>query len=201
MSAWLASMSTNEQRPVPVASGDGAVLAGAEAHVVDGAAPLVLDQAFDSGTLYALRAAAQAHAIEAGLAEDRTDDLVISVHELAANAVRHGAGRGRLRMWQRDGALHCQVEDAGSPATAGQAPGGGEEEARPGAGHQNATAADETPEPDKNVADRWPFLPGHGLWLVRLVSDQLSLSSGPDGSWATIVFSLSPDDPSVSSPG
>ncbi len=193
-------MSSSEQRSAPAGPGEGAVLAGAEAYAADGAAPLVLDQAFDSGTLYALRAAAQAHAIEAGLAEDRTDDLVISVHELAANAVRHGAGGGRLRMWERDGALHCQVEDRGSPSTAGETVRG-DAQAGPGAGREDAKAADETPGPDGNVADRWPFLPGHGLWLVRLVSDQLSVLSGPDGTRATVVFFLSATDSSASSPG
>jgi two-component sensor histidine kinase len=196
----MSSMSSSEGRPAPAGSGDGAVLAGGQTYTVDGAAPLLLEQAFDSGTLYALRAAAQAHATEAGLAEDRTDDLVISVHELAANAVRHGAGAGWLRMWERDGALHCQVEDGASPATAGEAARGGEEGA-PGAGREDAKAADEATGSQENVADRWPFLPGHGLWLVRLVSDQLSVSSGPDGTRATIVFTLPPEDSSASSPG
>ena len=54
----------------------------------------ILDQAFDAGSLYALRAAVAAHATQAGLAPGRADDLVIAVHELAANAVRHGAGHG-----------------------------------------------------------------------------------------------------------
>lgn len=199
MSAWQWSMSSSDERPTAAGPGEGAVLAGGQAYPPDDAAPLLLDQAFDSGTLYALRAAAQAHAMAAGLAEDRTDDLMISVHELAANAVRHGGGGGRVRMWQRDGALHCQVEDGGLPATAREAPCG--EEAGSGAGDQNAKAADETPGPDQNVADRWPFLPGHGLWLVRLVSDQLSLSSGPDGSRVAVVFFLPPKDASVSWPG
>src|SRR5580704_16283973 len=51
---------------------------------------LILDQAFDEDSLYALRAAVAAHATQAGLAPGRADDLVIAVHELAANAVRHG---------------------------------------------------------------------------------------------------------------
>jgi anti-anti-sigma factor len=166
-------MKGNDRRPDPASPGDGAVLADAEAGRRDGAAGLTLEQAFDSGTLYALRAAVQAHATEAGLPESRTDDLVIAVHELAANAVRHGAGAGRLRMWERDGALHCQVDDSGSPAAAGDA------------------------GPDGNVAERWPFLPGHGLWLVRLVADQISVFSGPAGTCATVVFS-SGQDPSAS---
>jgi anti-sigma regulatory factor (Ser/Thr protein kinase) len=166
-------MKGNDRRPDPASPGDSAVLAKAQADAGDGEARLALDQAFDSGTLYALRAAVQAHASQAGLPERRTDDLVIAVHELAANAVRHGAGAGRLRMWERDGAVHCQVDDSGSPAS------------------------DEDVGPRGNVADRWPFLPGHGLWLVRLVADQISVFSGPGGTRAAIVFSLPGNDPSV----
>ena len=168
-------MNGNDRQSDPASPGDSAVLADAEADIGDGEARLDLDQAFDSGTLYALRAAVQAHAIQAGLPESRTDDLVIAVHELAANAVRHGAGAGRLRMWERDGALHCQVNDGGSSAAGTQAGPGG------------------------NMADRWPFLQGHGLWLVRLVADQISVFSGPGGTRATIVFSVG-KDPSVSAP-
>jgi anti-sigma regulatory factor (Ser/Thr protein kinase) len=168
-------MKGNDRRPDPAGPSDSAVLADAEADMGDGEARLALDQAFDSGTLYALRAAVQAHASQAGLPESRTDDLVIAVHELAANAVRHGAGAGRLRMWERDGAVHCQVDDSGSPASGEDAGSGG------------------------NVADRWPFLPGHGLWLVRVVADQISVFSGPDGTCATVVFSPG-QDPSVSAP-
>jgi anti-sigma regulatory factor (Ser/Thr protein kinase) len=168
-------MKSNDHGPDPAGPGDSAILADAEADTGDGEARLTLDQAFDSGTLYALRAAVQAHAIQAGMPENRTDDLVIAVHELAANAVRHGAGAGRLRMWERDGALHCQVEDGGSPASGRDAGPGG------------------------NMADRWPFLQGHGLWLVRLVADQISVFSGADGTRATIVF-FPAKDPSVSDP-
>src|ERR1700760_5087985 len=60
--------------------------------------PPALDQAFDGDSLYALRATVAAHGSQAGLSDGRTRDLVLAVHELAANAVRHGAGQGRLRM-------------------------------------------------------------------------------------------------------
>ena len=71
----------------------------------------ILDQPFDADSLYALRAAVAAHATQAGLAQGRAEDLVIAVHELAANAVRHGAGHGRLRVWKSDQALLCEVSD------------------------------------------------------------------------------------------
>jgi anti-sigma regulatory factor (Ser/Thr protein kinase) len=123
-----------------------------------------LDQVFDSGTLYALRSAVQAHAFAAGMPERRADDVVIAIHELAANVVRHGAGRGRLRMWQMPGELQFQVDDGGRPAS-----------------HDRAGA---------NAADRWPYMKGHGLWLVRKVADRMSLVSGPGGTQAHVMFTL-----------
>ena len=69
----------------------------------------VLDQAFDGDSLYALRASVAAHAAEAGLSRQRVYDVAAAAHELAANAVRHGAGHGRLRLWADCSSLHCQV--------------------------------------------------------------------------------------------
>ena len=76
--------------------------------------PPVLDQAFDGDSLYPLRAAVAAHGSQAGLSEGRTRDLVLAVHELAANAVRHGAGQGRLRLWATPEGVRCEVSDDGA---------------------------------------------------------------------------------------
>jgi anti-sigma regulatory factor (Ser/Thr protein kinase) len=127
-------------------------------------APL-MDQEFDPGTLYALRAAVQAHAGRAGLSEDRAGEVVLAVHELAANAIAHGAGHGRLRVWDLSGALICEVVDGGPADT---------------------DAPDGAPE----VTDPWPATDGHGLWLVRQVADQLDLRSGPRGTRAIVTFAL-----------
>jgi anti-sigma regulatory factor (Ser/Thr protein kinase) len=120
----------------------------------------VLDLAFDSGTLHALRAGVKAHACEAGLPEARAEDVVLVVHELAANAVSHGAGAGRLRIWKLAGSLHCQVED-GEPLASG-----------PASGHS------------------LPSRPGHGLWLARLIADRMRILSGARGTRATVAFDL-----------
>src|SRR5579863_1860145 len=124
--------------------------------VSGGASAPVLDQEFDSGNLYALRAAVQAHAVQAGLSEDRTSEVVLAVHELAANAIAHGAGHGRLRMWDLSGALSCEIADAGTPHT------------------KNSL----------ETADPWPTADGHGLWLVRQVADHMDVRSGPRGTRA-----------------
>jgi serine/threonine-protein kinase RsbW len=47
---------------------------------------------------------------------DRAADIALAVHELAASAVRHGAGSGRLVMRASEGSLSCQVTDAGPGA-------------------------------------------------------------------------------------
>jgi anti-sigma regulatory factor (Ser/Thr protein kinase) len=118
-----------------------------------------LDQAFDGDSLYALRAAVAAHGSQAGLSEARTRDLVLAVHELAANAVRHGAGQGRLRLWAAQDAVRCEVTDEGTPG-----------------------------EADGADAVRWQAEPGHGLWLVHRIADSASVQSGASGTVAAVIF-------------
>jgi anti-sigma regulatory factor (Ser/Thr protein kinase) len=124
-----------------------------------GGESLALDQAFDGDSLYALRAAVAAHGSQAGLSEGRTRDLVLAVHELAANAVRHGAGQGRLRLWAAHDAVRCEISDEGAPG--------------------EADAAD---------AALWQAEPGHGLWLVRRIADSASVQSGASGTVAAVIF-------------
>jgi anti-sigma regulatory factor (Ser/Thr protein kinase) len=130
----------------------------------------VLDQVFDADSLHALRAAVAAHCMQAGLAEGRVGDLVLAVHELAANAVRHGAGHGRLRVWNTGGTLRCEVTDDGAPSPVSL---DGEAPAAPGSA-------------------RWNIEPGHGLWVVRQVADQTSLHGGSSGTVAEVSFRLGP---------
>jgi anti-sigma regulatory factor (Ser/Thr protein kinase) len=139
--------------------------AGGTGRAVTGARTPILDQEFDSGTLYALRSALQAHLGRYEVSEDRADDVVLAVHELAANAIAHGAGRGRLRVWAGTDLLSCEIVDSG-PADQAAACGASE------------------------VADPWPAEDGHGLWLVRQVASQLDLRSGPRGTRATVTFAL-----------
>lgn len=141
-------------RDVPGAAGDPAHGGG-----------LLLELEFAAGSLYLLREAVAVHAAAAGLGEESARDVTLAVNELASNAVRHGAGRGRLRMWGGDGAVCCEVEDAG------RAPRGG----RAGAGAGPGAAG-------------WPYAHGHGLWVVRLLADQMSAVSGPRGTCVTVWF-------------
>ena len=53
------------------------------------------------------------HATAAGLDPTLAADLVLAVDEVATNSLRHGGGRGMLRIWRDGGALVCEVRDAG----------------------------------------------------------------------------------------
>lgn len=127
-----------------------------------------LDQAFDAGSLYALRAAVAAHAAAAGLGRSQVYDVTAVAHELAANAVVHGAGHGRVRLWADGGFLYCQVSDDGRDEPANK------------------------PHPSADGAAPWPAEHGHGLWLVRQVADHVGVGHGPSGTTATARFPLGP---------
>ena len=128
---------------------------------------MTLDQAFDVKTLHELRAAVRAEAGVAGLSDDRAAEVMLAVHELAANAVRHGGGAGRVRIRVVAGELHCKVSDAGPDSTDGDVRRG---------------SADAV----------WPWLSrhGHGLWLVQNAADHVSVVSGLGGTEVTAVFVL-----------
>jgi anti-sigma regulatory factor (Ser/Thr protein kinase) len=134
----------------------------------------ILDQLFDADSLYALRAAARSHASQAGLPAGRCVDLVIAVHELAANAVRHGAGAGRLRIWNKAAVLQCRVTDDGPNQHQGNV--------------ANDAGVGETVA--QNVATGWPYEKEHGLWLVRQLGDDFNVHSGHAGTIATVTFAL-----------
>ncbi len=92
--------------------------AGSGVYVINGgggseAEVIVLDERFDASTLHLIRERVAACAAAVGMPQDRATDVILAVHELAANAVRHGAGAGRLLIRVAAGALRCQVSDAG----------------------------------------------------------------------------------------
>jgi anti-sigma regulatory factor (Ser/Thr protein kinase) len=143
------------------------------------AAP-VLDLIFDSGALVTLREEVRECAVQSGISEDRAEDMVLAIHELAANAVVHDGGAGRLRVWKLAAALQCQVDDADlmRSSKAGSSRDGM-------AGMQPGSA------PGPVSADSLPSEKGHGLWLVRKLADQVKTLSGPHGTRVMIAFDLS----------
>jgi anti-sigma regulatory factor (Ser/Thr protein kinase) len=139
-------------------------------------APPVLDISFDASTLPALRAAVRERALGAGFRGNRAEDVVLAVHELAANSIRHRGGAGRLQVWNLARSLACQVDDGELRATAGS--GGGH--AAPG------SASGRMP------VNSLPCVPGHGLWVVQQVADQMRSMSGSRGT--SIVATFGPHD-------
>jgi len=122
----------------------------------------VLDQAFDAGGLPALRSAVAAYAAELG-AGRRVDDVVLIAHELASNAVRHGGGLGRLRLWRDDFRLLCRVSDSGPGLADG------------------ATAGAELPAPQTPG--------GRGLWIARRLA-AVRIDTGRTGTVITAAVPL-----------
>jgi anti-sigma regulatory factor (Ser/Thr protein kinase) len=73
----------------------------------------VVEHEITRDSLAALRAHTATEAERAGLSPRRSRDLILAVHEIATNSLRHGGGRGVLRMWPEAGSLICEVRDHG----------------------------------------------------------------------------------------
>jgi anti-sigma regulatory factor (Ser/Thr protein kinase) len=131
---------------------------------------LLLDMYFTAAELSRLRRCLTDVVRMAGLAEPRRSDFVLAVHEVTGNAVQHGGGRGRARLWYADGALRCRVTDDG-----------------PGLSDQAIPAA--LPDPDAD-ADADFGEDGRGLWLARELSDRLYITGGASGAIVTLEFEL-----------
>ena len=105
--------------------------------------------AFELETLAAARALVRAEATAAGVAAARVDDLVLAAGEAVANSVRHGGGRGVVRVWIDPAAVVCEVIDAGRIAD---------------------PLVGRTPPPPGATN-------GQGLWLAHQLCDLLQLRS------------------------
>ncbi|WP_422754744.1 ATP-binding protein [Micromonospora sp. WMMD708] len=121
---------------------------------------LLIAEAFDQAQVTELRHSVNSCAHAAGLAGQRLDDFVLAVNELITNAVRHGGGRGWLRLWRRTGELVCEVSDHGS-----------------GISEQRL---DDRSRPAPDTAGGW------GLWLARELSDAMEVESGAAGTTVRI---------------
>ena len=118
--------------------------------------------AFDASRLSAARRFAADEAQRAGLSEDGIDDFVLGIGELAANSIRHGGGRGTLRVWVEDGMLAGEVRDRGRLDN-------------PLAGRRRAPKTS---------------LGGRGLHVVHHIADLVRTHVGPDGTTTRIYLRL-----------
>src|SRR5262245_21277362 len=126
--------------------------------------PVDVDQPFDVDDLYALRQTLAAHASRHGAPGQQIDHLLIVASELASNAVRHGGGSGRLRLWHADGVLYCQVTDDGVglvDRTVGTVP-------------RDPTSSDG----------------GRGMWICRNLTEELVIETGVNGRGTTVTSAI-----------
>jgi anti-sigma regulatory factor (Ser/Thr protein kinase) len=80
---------------------------------------------FTGADLPRVRQRVGAAAAAAGLDENRCEELVLAVYELACNAILHGGGAGRLLLSRVEGSVRCQVSDDGPGFGDVASPGGG----------------------------------------------------------------------------
>ena len=128
-------------------------------------AKLILDLSFSESDLVGLRSAVAAHASAAGMDDHHIEVLVFIAYELSTNAVRHGGGHGRLRLWRGDDDIHCQVSDHG-----------------PGLPQAMTTPA----QPPLAAAS------GRGLWLVHTFADTFTATSDDTGASVVATMRLNP---------
>ncbi|GGK01043.1 hypothetical protein GCM10010123_33840 [Pilimelia anulata] len=125
----------------------------------------LLDREFAHADVTSIRHLLSTAAGSAGLANQSLDDFVLAVNELVTNAVRHGGGTGRLRLWRASEGLCCEVADAGT-GLPGDHPVGRE-------------------RPRTDVAGGW------GMWLARRLSTAMSVTTGAAGTTVRIMVQLS----------
>lgn len=92
----------------------------------------------------------------------RATDVALVVGELATNSLRHGGGRGTLRIWSSDGTLVCEVADHGVIVD-------------PMVGRRRPSERQ---------------FGGRGLWLVNQLSDLVQIRS--HGAGSTVRVHLRP---------
>jgi anti-sigma regulatory factor (Ser/Thr protein kinase) len=113
----------------------------------------LVELAFDTRSLAALRAHASREAGRAGFGTAQTADLLLAVNEVATNSLLHGGGQGRLRMWRDADTLVSEIRDRGHI--------------------EHPLAGRERPTADTG--------PGRGLWLANQLCDLIEIRSYPAG--------------------
>jgi anti-sigma regulatory factor (Ser/Thr protein kinase) len=102
------------------------------------------------------------HAVETlGLPAELLGDAELAATEIVTNAVQHGDGRCRVRVWSDGGAVLVRVDN-------------------PGTGGSIATAGFRSPR----RADR----SGAGMWLARQLADVVHIGQGPVGIGVELRF-------------
>ncbi|MGC5288090.1 ATP-binding protein [Micromonospora sp. DT231] len=125
---------------------------------------LLIADAFDQAQVTEIRHSVTSCAHAFGLVGQRLDDFVLAINELITNAVRHGGGRGWLRLWHESELLVCEVADHGhgiSPQRLG-----------------------DRSRPTTDTAGGW------GLWLARELTDAMEVVTSTAGTTVRVTTSL-----------
>ncbi|MEU7693515.1 ATP-binding protein [Microbispora hainanensis] len=133
---------------------------GVPAHVT-GAAK---ERAFSLADLPDLREFAAAEALRRGMPEDAIGDFLVALNEVATNAVTHGSTKARLGIRSDGTALVVAVHDDGRAWRPEGEPG-------------------HDPPPENATS-------GMGLWVARMLSNELQVTTGPRGTTVTMRFLL-----------
>lgn len=86
-----------------------------------------------------------------------------------------------MRIWNLAGAWRCRVDDG--RLACGGPPGSG-------ANQEDSEATEAKGTSGLTIRSSWQALPGHGLWVVQQIADQMHILSGPDGTSAMVTFDL-----------
>ncbi|MEH1168538.1 ATP-binding protein [Micromonospora sp. CPCC 205539] len=130
---------------------------------------LLIADAFDQAQVTEIRHSVTSCAHASGLSGQRLDDFVLAINELITNAVRHGGGRGWLRLWREPEALICEIADHGQGITPQRL------------GDRRRPAAD--------TAGGW------GLWLARELTDAMEVATSTAGTVVRISAVLASHNP------
>jgi anti-sigma regulatory factor (Ser/Thr protein kinase) len=131
----------------------------------------LLDVAFGWADFTRLRRLVAGQCAAVGLTGSRLDEFVLAVHEIAANAVMHAGGGGRLILRRTANGLRCLI--CGHPLH------GGADPVAPGGRVPRARGGSEPCEPAGAES-------GRGLWLAAQLTDELSITQGPDGTTVSL---------------
>lgn len=115
--------------------------------------------AFDRVSLGDLRQVVAARAV-ADFDPVRVDEIVLAVSEIATNSIRHGGGRGSLRMWAEGTDFVCEIRDDGRITD-------------PMIGRRRPAAEG---------------IGGRGVWLVNHLCDLVQIRSTDSGTVVRLTF-------------
>jgi anti-sigma regulatory factor (Ser/Thr protein kinase) len=113
-------------------------------------------------TLPAVRRFVSSRASDAGLEQERVDDLVLAVSEAATNSINHGGGAGVVRIWFDGASVLCEIRDRGRI--------------------EEPLVGRRRPAPGSNG--------GHGLWMANQVCDLVQVRTRRSGTAVRLHMAL-----------